>query len=59
MIRLLALRLRRRWLLHALDNVRQTMANAAESEQIFLAEVRRVQAEIAMAETERRFRVRA
>ena len=57
MIRLLLLRIHRRWLLHALDSARQTMANAAESEQVFLLEIRRVQAEIACAETERRFRV--
>ena len=57
MIRLWILRWHRRWLIHALDSVRQTMANAAESEVVFQEELRRVQAQLAMAEVERRYRV--
>ena len=57
MIRLFILNARRRWLMHALDSVRQTMANAQYSEQVFEAELRRVLADIAAERTERRFRV--
>lgn len=57
MIRLLLLRVRRRWLAQAVANARQAAVNAAYSEAVFVAELRRVQAELAMHETERRFRV--
>jgi len=56
-IRLLLLKLRHRWLMSAIANCRQTIANADESERVFMAELRRVQADLAMARTERRWRV--
>lgn len=55
MIRLLILRWHRRWLLHALDSCRQTMANAEYSEAVFSERLRAVDAAIAMADLERRF----
>ena len=54
MIRLLLLRLRRRWLLHAIASARQTMANAVHSEQVFESELREVDAEIAAERAGRR-----
>jgi flagellar hook-basal body complex protein FliE len=54
MIRLLILRLHRRWLHSALASVRQSMADAAESESAFCEELKRTEAAIAMAKAERR-----
>ena len=54
MIRLFLLNLHRRWLHSALASVRQTMANAAESEAVFYEELKRTDAAIAMAKAERR-----
>ena len=54
MLRLILLRLRRPWLLHALDSCRQTIVDAAHSEQVFESEIRAVDAEIAVARAERR-----
>ena len=57
MIRLLLLSMRRRWLLSAIENTRHTQALAQDSEAVFRAELRQVDAAIAVARLERRFRV--
>jgi hypothetical protein len=54
MLRLWLLQAHRRWLHHAIASARQSMANAAESEAVFLAELARTEAAIAMAKAERR-----
>jgi hypothetical protein len=54
MIRLLILRLHRRWLLHAIASARQSMADAAESEAVFCEELKRTEAAISLAKAERR-----
>lgn len=56
-IRLLLLNLRRRWLVSAIENTRHTASLAADSEQVFVAELRRVDAAIAVARLDQRYRV--
>ena len=55
MIRLLLLRWQARRLRYAIDSIRGNMQEAEAAEQHFRAELRRVQAEISMAELERRY----
>jgi hypothetical protein len=55
MIRLLLLRLRARQLRYAIDSIRGNLAEAEAAERQFREQLRRVQAQISMAELDRRY----
>jgi hypothetical protein len=55
MIRLLLLRWRARQLRYAIDSIRGNLAEAEAAERHFREELRRVQAQISMAELDRRY----
>ena len=58
MIRLLYLRWHRRQLRIALDRLHQAVADALEAERIFTADLQRVEADLAVEEMDRKWRVR-